>query len=154
MSFFNFNLKKMITYLFYSYLMLELVSLNTLLTKSPYMIIKIFPILDLIKQLKTYKIRNGCIILNYYKNKYENLKEIVDDAIYIYDNYLEFVKKHNPHPNHSLELMINYISNERIKFYKEFSHLLSSLPSEIYKELSEKNKSFEEIEQDIIKDYL
>ena len=118
------------------------------------MIVKIFPILDLIKQLKTYRIKNGCIILNYYKNKYENLKEIVDDAIYIYDNYEEFVRKHNPHPNHSLELLITYIPNERIKFYKEFSHLLSSLPSEIYKELSEKNKSFEEIELDIIKDYL
>jgi hypothetical protein len=50
--------------------------------------------------------------------------------------------------------VITYIPNQRIKFYKEFSKLLSSLPSEIYKELSEKNKSFEEIEQDIIKDYL
>ena len=133
---------------------LELVSLNSLLTKSPYMIIKIFPILDLIKQLKTYRIKNGDIILNYYKNKYENIKEIVDDAIYIYDNYEEFVRKHNPHANHSLELLITYIPNQRIKFYKELSKLLSSLPCEIYKELSEKNKSFEEIELDIIKDYL
>jgi hypothetical protein len=51
------------------------------------MIVKIFPILELIKQLKTYRIKNGDIILNYYKTKYENIKEIVDDAIYIYDNY-------------------------------------------------------------------
>jgi hypothetical protein len=50
--------------------------------------------------------------------------------------------------------VINYIPNERIKFFKEFSHLLSSLPCEIYKELSEKNKSFEETELEIIKDYL
>jgi hypothetical protein len=118
------------------------------------MIVKIFPILDLIKQLKTYRIKNGDIILNYYKTKYENIKEIVDDAIYIYDNYEEFVRKHNPHPNLSLELVINYIPNERIKFYKEFSTLLSKLPGEIFKELSEKNKSFEEIELEIIKDYV
>lgn len=130
---------------------LELVSLNSLLTKSPYMIIKIFPILDLIKKLKTYKIKVGDIILNYYKTKYENIKEIVDDAIYIYDNYEEFIKNN---PNHSFELFISYIPDNRIIFYKEFSKLLSSLPCEIYKELSEKNKSFEEIEQDIIKDYL
>ena len=115
------------------------------------MIIKIFPILDLIKQLKTYRIKNGDIILNYYKTKYENIKEIVDDAIYIYDNYEEFIKNN---PNHSFELFISYIPDNRIIFYKEFSKLLSSLPCEIYKELSEKNKSFEEIEQDIIKDYL
>jgi hypothetical protein len=68
--------------------------------------------------------------------------------------YEEFVRKHNPHPNISLESVIIYIPNQRIKFYKDFSTLLSSLPSEIYKELSEKNKSFEEIELDIIKDYI
>jgi hypothetical protein len=133
---------------------LELVSLNSLLYKSPYMIIKIFPILDLIKQLKTYRIKIGDIILNYYKTKYENIKEIIDDAIYIYDNYEEFVGKYNPHPNQSLDQLINYIPNQRIKFYKDFSKLLSSLPPEIYKELSENKKNFEEIELDIIKDYL
>jgi hypothetical protein len=133
---------------------LELVSLNSLITKSPYQIIKIIPILDLIKQFKYYRIKNGDLILNYYKTKYNNLREIIDDAIYIYDNYEEFVRKHNPHPNHSLESVIIYIPNQRIKFYKDFSTLLSSLPSEIYKELSEKNKSFEEIELDIIKDYI
>jgi hypothetical protein len=133
---------------------LELVSLNSLITKSPYQIIKIIPILDLIKQFKYYRIKNGDLILNYYKTKYNNLREIIDDAIYIYDNYEEFVKKYNPHPNHSLELILTYVPNQRIKFYKEFSTLLSKLPCEIYKELSEKNKNFEEIELKIIKDYV
>ena len=129
---------------------LELVSLNSLLTKSPYMIVKIFPILDLINQLKTYRIMYDCNILNYYKTKYENLKEIVDDAIYIYDNHEEYLIKYGFDDIYT----IPDLPNQRINFYKELSKLLSSLPSEIYKELSEKNKSFEEIEQDIIKDYL
>jgi hypothetical protein len=133
---------------------LELVSLNSLITKSPYEILKIIPILDLIKQLKTYRIKNGDLILNYYNSKYNNIKEIIDDAISIYDNYEEFVKKYNPHPNHSLELILTYVPNQRIKFYKDFANLLSALPSEIYKELSEKNKTFEEIELQIIKDYI
>jgi len=129
---------------------LELVSLNSLINKSPHEIIKIFPLLDKIKQLKTFRIKNGDLILNYFNPKYNYLDEIIQDAIFIYDNYEEYVKKYNPHPNHELKLMLSYIPNQRIKFYKELSLLLSSIPYE----LNEKNKTFEEIELEIINEFI
>lgn len=132
---------------------LELISLTSLMTISPYEIIKIFPILDKIKELKSYRIKlNDEIILNIHKKLYISLNEIVEDAEFMFNNFEEFIDIYDmisdyPNINHYIPKIKQY----KVKFLREFSLLLSTLPSEILKELREKNKSFEEIENDIIK---
>jgi hypothetical protein len=113
---------------------LELVSLNSLIKNSPQSILQKISILDNINKLKNYKIKSGDII-------YTNLQEIIDDAIYIYDN-------------HENNLDINISHKDRINFYKNFSQLLATLPCEIIKELFENKKTFQEIEMDLIKNLI
>jgi GIY-YIG catalytic domain/Zinc knuckle len=121
---------------------LELVSLNSLIKNSPQSILQKISILDNINKLKNYKIKSGDIILNHYKNNYTNLQEIIDDAIYIYDNH-----------ENNLDINISF-KQDRINFYKNFSQLLATLPCEIIKELFENKKTFQEIEMEIIKNLM
>ncbi len=114
---------------------LELVSLNSLIKNSPQSILQKISILDNINKLKNYKIKSGDII-------YTNLQEIIDDAIYIYDNH-----------ENNLDINISF-KQDRINFYKNFSQLLATLPCEIIKELFENKKTFQEIEMDLIKNLM
>jgi len=114
---------------------LELVSLNSLIKYSPQSILQKISILDNINKLKNYKIKSGDII-------YTNLQEIIDDAIYIYDNH-----------ENNLDINISF-KQDRINFYKIFSQLLATLPCEIIKELFENKKTFQEIEMDLIKNLM
>jgi hypothetical protein len=113
----------------------DLISLNSLITNSPFEINKKIIIIDNLEKLKKFKIKNGDLILNSHRNYYNNLKEIIEDAIDIYDNYEKFIENYNPHPEIDLKDIIKYIPNERIKFYKQISTLLSSFDGEIIKDL-------------------
>jgi len=128
---------------------LELVSLNSLIKNSPQSILQKISILDNINKLKNYKIKLGDIILNHYRNGYTNLQEIIDDAIYIYDNQEEYLNKHK----NNLDINISF-KKYRINFYKNFSELLATLPCEIIKELFENKKTFQEIEMELIKNLI
>ena len=127
----------------------DLISLNSLITFSPYEINKKINILEKLDNLKNLKIKNGSIILNSHRTNYNYLKEIIEDAIDIYDNYENFVNKYNPHPQHQLKDIIKYIPDERIKFYKQISTLLSSLDDEFIKDL-QSGISIENIQLKII----
>lgn len=130
---------------------LELVSLHSLIKYSPPSILQKIKILDIINNLKNYKIKCGDIILNYYKNTYyNNLQEIINDAIYIYDNHNDYLDKYKNGLSIQIDTTI-YINKSRIEFYKSFLEILSSLSSEIIKELYENKKTFIEIEMDLIK---
>lgn len=132
---------------------LELVSLNSLIKYSPQSILNKISILDIINKFKKYKIKCGDIILNYYKNEhYNNLQEIIKDAIYIYDNHTDYLDKYKN--KLSIDISKIDITYYRIKFYKSFSELLSKLPCEIIKELFENKKTFQEIEMDLIKNLM
>jgi hypothetical protein len=113
----------------------DLISLNSLITNSPFEINKKIIIIDNLEKLKKFKIKNGDLILNSHRNYYNNLKEIIEDAIDIYNNYEKFIENYNPHPQIDLKDIIKYIPNERIKFYKQISTLLSSFDGEIIKDL-------------------
>jgi hypothetical protein len=70
---------------------LENVSLSVLLTTSPYEIVKIFPILDKLKELKTYRIKlTDEIVLNIHKRNYISLQELIEDAEFMFNNIDEF----------------------------------------------------------------
>lgn len=75
---------------------IEIIPLNYLLTYSPSSINQKIYISDQIKLLKNFKIKAGDIILNFYRHNYENLQDIINDAIIIYDNYDEYINKYNP----------------------------------------------------------
>ena len=116
---------------------LENVSLSVLLTTSPYEIVKIFPILDKLKELKTYRIKlTDKIVLNVHKRNYISLQELIEDAEFMFNNIEEFIKN---------------ISEYKIKFFREFALFLSTIPPEIYKQLMENKKTIEEVEKDIIR---
>ena len=133
---------------------LELISLNVLLTHSPYEIVNMFPILDKIKELKNYRIKlDDDIILNIHKRTYISLEEIVENANYIFNNFEEFVDIYDLntyYPDKNLLEYSRYISKYKIKFFREISLLLSSIPYE----LTRKTKTFNEMEMIIIKRFI
>ena len=124
---------------------LELISFDKLSSYSPYEIVKIFPILDKLQELKTYRIKIGDVILNDHIDKYNTLDEIIKDASKIYVN--SYIQEHK----NKYDFVIPYIPTARIKFFKDFAILLASLPCEIIKEMIENKKTFEEIELNVIK---
>jgi hypothetical protein len=114
---------------------LELISFDKLSSYSPYEIVKIFPILDKLQELKTYRIKIGDVILNDHIDKYNTLDEIIKDASKIYVN--SYIQEHK----NKYYFVIPYIPTARIKFFKDFAILLASLPCEIIKEMIENKKN-------------
>ena len=133
---------------------LENVSLSVLLTTSPYEIVKIFPILDKLKELKTYRIKlTDKIVLNVHKRNYISLQELIEDAEFMFNNIEEFIEIYDlygDYPNVNFEEFIKNILEYKVKFFREFALFLSTIPPEIYKQLVENKKTIEEVEKDII----
>ena len=133
---------------------LETVSLSVLLTTSPYEIVKIFPILDKLKELKTYRIKlTDEIVLNIHKRNYISLHELIEDAEFMFNNIDEFIEIYDlssDYPDVNFEEFIKNISEYKVKFFREFALFLSTIPPEIYKELVENKKTIEEVEKDFI----
>ena len=134
---------------------LEMVSLSILLTTSPNKIVKIFPVLDKLKELKTYRIKlTDEIILNIHKRNYISLHEIIEDAEFMFNNFEEFIEIYDLNSDYlhiNFHDFIKNISEYKVKFFREFALFLSTIPPEIYKELADNKKTIEEIEKDIIK---
>ena len=133
---------------------LETVSLSVLLTTSPYEIVKIFPILDKLKELKTYRIKlTDKIVLNVHKRNYISLQELIEDAEFMFNNIEEFIEIYDlygDYPNVNFKEFIKNILEYKVKFFREFALFLSTIPPEIYKQLVENKKTIEEVEKDII----
>ena len=134
---------------------LEMVSLSILLTTSPHEIVKIFPILDKLKELKTYRIKlTDKIVLNIHKRNYISLQELIEDAEFMFNNIEEFIEIYDlygDYPDVNFEEFIKNITEYKAKFFREFALFLSTIPLEIYKELVENKKTIEEVEKDIIR---
>ena len=134
---------------------LETVSLSVLLTTSPYEIVKIFPILDKLKELKTYRIKlTDKIVLNVHKRNYISLQELIEDAEFMFNNIEEFIEIYDlygDYPNVNFKEFIKNILEYKVKFFREFALFLSTIPPEIYKQLVENKKTIEEVEKDIIR---
>jgi len=134
---------------------LEMVSLSVLLTTSPHEIVKIFPILDKLKELKTYRIKlTDKIVLNVHKRNYISLQELIEDAEFMFNNIEEFIEIYDlygDYPDVNFEEFIKNISEYKVKFFREFALFLSTIPPEIYKQLVENKKTIEEVEKDIIR---
>ena len=133
---------------------LELISFNVLLTHSPYEIVNMFPILDKINELKNYRIKlDDDIILNIHKKTYNSLEEIIENASYIFYNFEEFIDIYDLnsyYPNINLLEYNRNISKYKIKFFREITLLLSSLPYE----LTRKTKTFYQMEMIVIKKFI
>lgn len=133
---------------------LEMVSLSILLTISPHEIVKIFPILDKLKELKTYRIKlTDKIVLNIHKRNYISLQELIEDAEFMFNNIEEFIEIYDltgDYPDVNFEEFIKNITEYKAKFFREFALFLSTIPLEIYKQLAENKKTIEEVEKDII----
>jgi hypothetical protein len=110
------------------------INLETLLMHSPNRILINIKDLDIINQLKIYRIKVGDIILNHNKSEYCSLKDLVDDAINIYDNYDEIDLMKIPGIsiiNIAKEIKETYLLPSKIAFYKNIAELLNQLSKEI-----------------------
>jgi len=105
------------------------ISLRSLLTHSPSTILRILSEIELLNELKHYRIKAGDIILNIHKDSYETLREIIDDAELIFDNFDEYTIH--------IETIKKDLKRYRDNFYKNMALFLAKFPCEIFKELSE-----------------
>jgi hypothetical protein len=109
------------------------INLETLLMHSPNIMLINIKDLDIINQLKIYRIKVGDRILNYNKSEYSLLKDLVDDATNIYDNYDEKDLMKIPGistVNVAKEIKDKYLLPSKIAFYKNIAELLDQLSKE------------------------
>ena len=109
------------------------INLETLLMHSPNIMLINIKDLDIINQLKIYRIKVGDRIFNYNKSVYSSLKELVDDATNIYDNYDENDLMKIPGIstiNVAKEIKEKYLLQSKIAFYKNIAELLNQLSKE------------------------
>jgi hypothetical protein len=128
------------------------INLETLLMHSPNIMLINIKDLDIIRQLKVYRIKVGDRILNYNKSKYSLLKELVDDATDIYDNYDENDLMKIPGINSihiAKEIKDKYLLPSKIAFYKNIAELLEQLSKERC-ELIQKGCNFSKMKSIII----
>ena len=107
--------------------------------------------LDIIKQLKNYKIKVGDRILNYKNAEYSSLNDIIDDATKIY-NYDENDLMKIPGINSiniAKEIKDKYLLPSKIGFYQNIAELLDQLSKDKCK-LIQSGSIFNEIEYNII----
>ena len=111
----------------------DFLSLETLLRHPPNIMLINVKDLDIINQLKFYRIKVGDRILNYNKSEYSSLKDLVDDAINIYDTYdiNDLMKIPGiSTENIAKELKELYLLPSKIAFYKNVAELLNQLSKE------------------------
>ena len=123
--------------------------LQTLLTDTPDIMQTNIRDLEIINQIKIYRIKVGDRILNYDKAEYNSLKELVDDAIKYY-NYDENDLIKIPNIT-SIDVAIEIkkcLRLFKIGFYKTITYLLNLLSTNICK-LIQSGSNFMELECNI-----
>ena len=131
----------------YDYIMLQ-----TLLTDTPAKMLVNVSDLDIIKKIKVIRIKLGdSIILNYKKSEYSSLKELVEDAINIFDKYddADIAKIPNITSIEHAKSLRQYLLPCKINLYKNIAELLGLLSPARCK-LLQLGCSFREIESIII----
>lgn len=127
----------------------DYLSLQTLLTNTPDIMRENIKDLDIINQLKIYRIKVGDRILNYDKAEYNSLKELVDDAIKYY-NFDENDLIQIPGIT-SIDVAKEIKKNLRlfkIGFYKTITYMLNLLSTDMCK-LVQSGCNFTELECNI-----
>ena len=127
----------------------DYLSLQTLLTNTPDIMRENIKDLDIINQLKIYRIKVGDRILNYDKAEYNSLKELVDDAIKYY-NFDENDLMQIPGIT-SIDVAKEIKKNLRlfkIGFYKTITYMLNLLSTDMCK-LVQSGCNFTELECNI-----
>jgi hypothetical protein len=128
----------------------DYMQLQTLLTDTPSIMQNNIRDLDIINQLKIYRIKVGDRILNYNNPKYNSLKELVDDASKYY-NYDENDLMRIPGIS-SIDVareIKKYLSLCKVGFYKNITELLNLLSAERCV-LLQSGSNFSDIESNII----
>ena len=131
----------------YDYIMLQ-----TLLTDTPAKMLVNVSDLDIIKKIKVIRIKLGdSIILNYKKSEYSSLKELVEDAINIFDKYddADIAKIPNITSIEHAKSLRQYLLPCKINLYKNIAELLGLLSPDRCK-LLQLGCSFQELESIII----
>lgn len=129
----------------------DFINLETLLIYSPNIMLQNVKDLDIIKQLKNYKIKVGDRILNYNKDEYSSLNDLIDNATKIY-NYDEndLMKIPGISTIHiAKEIKDKYLLPSKIGFYQNIAELLDKLSKDKCK-LIQSGSIFTEIEYNII----
>lgn len=128
------------------------IPLQTLLTDSPAKMRSNAKDLDIIGQLKVFRIMLGdCITLNYGVTRYDSLHELVEDAINIFYKYEDANELAEIPCVKSLEqakALNGVLLQYKIGFYKNIAGLLELLSADRCK-LLQSGRSFTEIENDI-----
>ena len=130
----------------------DYIPLQTLLTDTPERMLTNSEDLDIIKRLKSIRIKLGDnILLNYKKPEYSSLKELVEDACNIFDNYDDTELARIPtitSIEHAKSLR-KYLLPCKIGFYTQIAELLDSISNERCK-LLQSGSTFQELENSIL----
>jgi hypothetical protein len=129
----------------------DFINLDTLLRYSPNIMLQNIKDLDIIKQLKNYKIKVGDYILNYNILEYSSLNDIIDDATKIY-NYDEYDLMKVPGISNTYiakEIKDKYLLPSKISLYKNIAELLDQISKDKCK-LIQTGSIFTDIEYNII----
>ena len=120
--------------------------LQTLLTDTPDIMRENIKVLEIINQIKIYRIKVGELILNYSKAEYNSLKELVDDAskYYSYDEN-DLMKIPGITTIDVAKEIKKNLRLFKIGFYKTITYLLNLLSSDICK-LVQSSCNFTELE--------
>jgi len=130
----------------------DYIPLETLLTYTPDTMLTNSKDIEIIKRLKKITIKLGDnILLNYKKNEYSSLKELVEDACNIFDNYDDTDLARIPSitsVEHAKSLR-KYLLPCKIGFYTQIAELLDQL-SEEHCKLLQSGCTFKDLENNII----
>jgi hypothetical protein len=130
----------------------DYIPLQTLLTDTPERMLSNSEDLEIIKRLKSIRIKLGDnILLNYKKPEYSSLKELVADASNIFENYDDTELARIPtitSVEHAKSLR-KYLLPCKIGFYTQIAGLLDSISSERCK-LLQSGSTFQELENNIL----
>ena len=130
----------------------DYIPLETLLTYTPDTMLANIKDLNIIKQLKNITIKLGDnILLNYKKTEYASLKELVEDACDIFNNYDDTDLARIPSitsVEHAKSLR-KYLHSSKKGFYTQIAELLNQLSEENCK-LLQSGCSFKDLENNIL----
>ena len=130
----------------------DYIPLKTLLTDVPKTMMTNINDLDIINELKGIRLKLGdSIILNYNKAEYNSLKELVEDAINIFDKYDDAMLANIPNITsieHALSLR-KYLLPCKIAFYKHIAGLLEKMSVERC-DLLQSGSTFDELKNSIM----
>jgi hypothetical protein len=130
----------------------DYIPLETLLTYTPDTMLTNSKDIEIIKRLKKITIKLGDnILLNYKKTEYSSLKELVEDACNIFDNYDDTDLARIPSitsVEHAKSLR-KYLLPCKIGFYTQIAELLDQL-SEEHCKLLQSGCTFKDLENNIL----